>query len=254
MSTWSNRRKSLYALIAIIVLIVLVGVPAWKAFYTAPSCVDGAKNGDEQGVDCGGSCTKLCSSAFLDIPSPSWVRFKEIAPRLYNAAAYIVNPNPKAGARGLSYSLSVLDKEGLEIGRSTGKFNLPPGRNTLVFVGDLRITDTDQSPARMLLEFDRQPEWVPGIDTLINLSVTDKNYRESAFESSLDVTVSNRGPRPARNVIVYGILKDKDDNVIDFSKTVVDEIASQRTALAPFTWPYSHDGKVISLEVLAVPE
>ncbi len=254
MSTWSNRRRLLYAFIVIVLAVIIVGIPVFNLFYEAPSCTDNKKNGDEQGIDCGGSCTKLCSSAFLDIPSPSWVRFVEIAPRLYNVAAYIVNPNPKAGARGLPYRLNVLDKEGIEIGHATGKFNLPPGRNTVVFVGGLRIIDTDQAPVRMLLEFGKQPEWVLGIDTLINLSVTDKNYRESASESSLDVTVSNRGPKPARNVTVYGILKDKDDNVIDFSKTIVDEIAPQRTALAPFTWPYSHDGKVISLEVLAVPE
>lgn len=254
MSTWSNRRKSLYALIVVVLLILLIGIPAWKLFYTAPSCTDNTKNGDEQGVDCGGSCTKLCASAFLDIPSPSWVRFREIAPRLYNVAAYIVNPNPNAGARNISYRLNILDREGLEIAEATGRFNLPVGRNTLVFISGLRITNADRQPVRALVEFKKQPEWIPGADKLSLLEIAGKDYRESTVESSLDATLRNRSALPLRNIVVYAILKDKDDNAIDFSKTIVDEIRPQGTALAPFTWPYSHEGKVISLEVLPVPE
>ncbi|MCX6715410.1 MAG: FeoB-associated Cys-rich membrane protein [Candidatus Taylorbacteria bacterium] len=252
MSTWSSRRKYLYAFIVIVVLALAATGIIFSFFYEAPSCTDNKKNGDEQGIDCGGSCTKLCSNAFLAIPSPSWVRFKEVGPKLYNIAAYIVNPNKKAGANKIPYHLSVLNNEGFELASSEGIFDLPPGRNTMVFIGGLRVAN--QVPVRAIFEFTKQPEWVPGVDTLANLDITDKNYRESTTESSLDVTLRNRDPLVVRNVAVYAILKDKDGNVLDFSRTIVDEISSQGTGIAPFTWPVSHLGKVISLEVLAVPE
>ena len=59
MSSWSSERKSVYALIMLVIVLALIGVPSYFLFYTPPSCTDGVKNGTEQGIDCGGSCTKL---------------------------------------------------------------------------------------------------------------------------------------------------------------------------------------------------
>jgi hypothetical protein len=39
----------------------VVSVPACSSSATDASCTDGLKNGDEVGVDCGGSCTTLCT-------------------------------------------------------------------------------------------------------------------------------------------------------------------------------------------------
>ncbi len=252
MSAWSSRRKSLFALIVIMALAILIGVPAFQLFYEAPACNDNKKNGDEQGIDCGGSCTKLCSNAFLDIPSPAWVRFKETAPNIYNAAAYIINPNPKAEIKRLPYKLVLFDKNATEIAVRSGVFNLSAGRNTLVFVGGISVKN--YVPVRAVLEFDKTPEWMSATDRLTGLNITGKKYDEDDLGSSADITLENRSAAPLRDIAVYAILKDADDNVLDFSKTVVDEIAPQASALAPFTWPSSHGGRVISLEVLAVPE
>ena len=252
MATWSSRRKSLYALVLIVVAVVLIGIPSFKLFYKAPSCFDNTQNGDEQGIDCGGSCTKLCSSAFLPIPSASWVRMTGSAPNTYNLAAYIVNPNPKAGAKAIPYSFAVLDKDGVKIGGATGKFDLPPGRNTLVFQNSIHLQN--QQAARTTFDFGADPQWYVGSDPLSGVQVLGKNYSESAAGSSLDITLKNQSPLPVGNIVVYAILKDADSNVLDFSKTIVDQIAPQGTAVAPFTWPASHSGKVISIEALAVPE
>jgi len=252
MATWSNRRKFLFATIAVIFPVALIASLFFLFFYKAPSCFDNSRNGDEQGIDCGGSCRKLCASSFLPIPSPAWVRYREIAPNLYNIAAYVINPNRNAGAKNIPYDIIILDKNGFEIARSGGRFNLPVGRDTLVFVAGVRITK--QLPARAMLEINKDPDWFLGTDPLSNLDVTDKNYRESSTESSLDVTIYNRSLVPIRNTIVYAILRDKDNNVIDYSKTTIDEIMSQKKSLAPFTWPYSHINEVISIDVLTVPE
>jgi hypothetical protein len=49
------------------------------------------------------------------------------------------------------------------------------------------------------------------------------------------------------------VLYDGDGNAIDFSKTVIDSVpANGGTVVAPFTWPVSHNGQVVSIEVLPV--
>ena len=252
MATWSSKRKFGYALILIVIVVVAIGLPTWKLVYTPPSCVDGTQNGDETGIDCGGSCTKLCSNAFLPIPSPSWVRFRQAAPGIYNAAAYIVNPNPKAGALKIPYVLSLIDPQGITLAESRGVFDLPPGRNTLVFATSLVVKE--QTPARAIIDIGKLPNWYIGSDPLPTVSVTDKNYVEATTSSSLNVSVKNSGALATGPLDVFAVLKDADQNVVDFSKTIVDGIGPNSTVIAPFTWPYGHSGKVISIEVLTVPE
>ena len=50
------------------VVVVLAGIIFsifWSVFYRAPTCNDRVQNGDEKGIDCGGSCKNLCTSDAL---------------------------------------------------------------------------------------------------------------------------------------------------------------------------------------------
>lgn len=252
MATWSGRRKFLFGFIFIILAIAAIGVPAFLHFYTPPSCTDKTQNGDELGVDCGGSCTKLCSSSFIQIPGASWVRFREVAPQTYSIAAYIVNPNPRAAVDDVPYKITFYDKDGFDLRTINGTFSLTPGRSIVVFRTGVKITD--QKPTRAVIEYPQSPDWYLANDKLINLSITDKRYKEDKNGSYLDVILKNDGNAPLSDLTIYAILKDADSNVIDFSQTIVDRIAPMSSAVAPFTWPASHNGEVISIEVVSVPE
>jgi hypothetical protein len=107
-----------------------------------------------------------------------------------------------------------------------------------------------QTPARTFFQFTAPPRWFVRSDPLSSLSVSDKNYNETASSSSLFVAISNSSVNPVKDVIIYAVLLDKDGNVLDFSKTAVDLIPPSGTAHAPFTWPISHGGAVVSIEVL----
>jgi len=251
MATWSGKRKSIYAIVVIAVLVIAVWALIFYVLYKPPTCFDGMKNGDEQGVDCGGSCVKLCQTGFL-APYISWTRFKEVAPGFYNIAAYVVNPNPRATAKGVAYHIQVLDNQGVPIKDINDATDIPPGRNFLVFKGGVKIGP--KPPARAYLEFTSTPEWTLKNDPLSMLTVADKRYTESDSDSSLMATIENGGAMPLDNVEVYAILKDVNGNALDFSMTSLDEIPAGGKAIAPFTWPVSHDKAVISIEILTVAE
>ena len=252
MATWASRRRFIYGSAAVIVLAAAIGFPTYKALYKAPSCFDGIQNGDETGIDCGGSCTKLCSSSFLALPAPSWTRFEKIAPGAYNVAAYIVNPNPNAAASGVPYTFELIDRDGITLASHAGTFDIPAGRDTLVFDGPLKVPN--QTPVRAIVDLGSSPGWQPASDTLRTLAVASTQYTETASSSALSVTLRNDGALQLPGMVVYAILEDASSTVLDFSKTLIDGIAPGSTALAPFTWPYGHDGRVVSIKVLPVPQ
>lgn len=251
MASWSRQRRFSYAAVVFAVIILAVGSSLYFAFRKVPSCFDGLQNGDELGVDCGGSCTRLCQSAFIP-PSVAWTRFKQVAPGFYNAAAYIVNLNPKAEALAVPYHIELLDANGAQIVDARGTVDIPSGRNTLAFQGTVKTGTT--TPIKAFFEFTGSPVWGVKSDPLSSVTITNKDYQEGPNGSSLSVTLANGSAAPLDHVLVYVILEDKDGNALDFSKTIVDEIPGQGTAMAPFTWQTNHSGEVVSIEVLPVAE
>lgn len=251
MSSWSKRRKNTYLLVIAVLLVGAVGVPAFVYFYDAPTCFDGMMNGNERGIDCGGSCERLCSSSFLPA-SVAWTRFEEVAPKLYNIAAYVVNPNTDGEAKNVPYHIALYDRDGLLIMDFPGSMTLPPHRNTLAFKG--AVSTGERIPAKVFFEFTGIPDWRKQSDTLASLQVLDKKYSETENSASLLVGLRNSGLIPIGRIAVYVVLYDKDGNSIGFSKTVVDGIAPRSNVLAPFTWPVNRNGRVISIEVLPVAE
>ncbi len=251
MASWSRQRKSLYALVVIVVVAAAVGVPGFFYFYKAPTCFDGIRNGTETGVDCGGSCQKLCPSAFLS-PIVSWTRFEQVAAGLYNVAAYVVNPNPSVGAADVPYHMALYDNQGTLITDVYGTMTIPPHRNALAFQGSVDVGK--RAPAKVAFEFTGTPGWFSATDSLSVLQVMNKDYSESGSGSSLQVSIRNTSANAIGRLSIYAVMYDIDRNEVGFSKTEIDGIAPGATVVAPYTWPENRHGAVVSIEVLPVAE
>lgn len=250
MATWASRRKLIYALILIGVLIVLVGLPLFKIFYKAPTCFDVRQNGNETGVDCGGSCRLLCQSAFIP-PRIEWggAKIEKVADGLYNAASYVVNPNISGAAVNVPYKISLYDSEGLLIVEKNGVVTLYARRNALAF--QTGINTGKRIPTKATFEFTAAPVWFKSADLLEGISVIDKKYLEDESGSSLEVVLENKTLVTFNDVQVSVILYDTDGNAIGFSQTKIDTIGAKNAReVAPYTWPINRQGKVASIEVI----
>jgi hypothetical protein len=250
MASWSSRRKLTYALIVVFALLVFIVVPAFLVFYKAPTCFDGKMNGNETGFDCGGSCARLCQSAFLP-PRVEWggAKFERLADGLYNVAAYIVNPNMTGAAVDVPYKMALYDDRGILITERAGKVTLYPHRNSLAFQ---TAVDVDKRvPTKATFEFTSPPNWFKSTDNLWGLAVLDKKYQEDDIGSSLEVTLENTTLIPYEDVQVSVVLYDIDGNAIGFSQTRIDALASKNSReIAPYTWPVTRNGRVTTIEVI----
>jgi len=251
MALWSKRRKFIYGGSATLLVFALFGYIGFALFYKAPSCNDGIRNGNEEGVDCGGSCIRLCQNYFAPA-IVSWTRFEQVAPGLYNVAAYIKNPNTEGEALKVPYAMSIYDNTGLLISSFRSTVNIPPHRDVLAFRPSISLGKS--IPAKISFEFLAPPDWNKKTDQLKALKIENKDYREEANSSTLLVTLKNSSAHELPRMSVYAVLKDGGGNAIGFSKTIIDGIGPYAETIAPFTWPVSRNGRVISIEVLPVAE
>lgn len=249
MSTWSSRRKFTYGTVFVLVLILIIALPIFIIFYKAPTCTDGKKNGDELGIDCGGSCRKLCQSAFFP-PYIVWggAKFEKVANGLYNLSALIENQNLNGAAMNVPYRMSLFDERGILIVEKEGYVNLFAHRKSMAFESAVYVGK--RTPARATFEFTKAPIWFKSHDALGGLSVLDKRYKEDENSSSLEVELRNNTVIPYNNVSVSVVLYDSLGNVIGFSRTQIDTISANSKEIAPFTWPISRKGRVTSIEVI----
>lgn len=250
MASWASRRKLTYASIIISVLFLVVALPLFFYFYKPATCFDGKKNGKETGLDCGGSCSRLCQSAFLP-PRIEWggAKLEKLVDGLYNAGSYIVNPNINGAATDVPYKISLYDSEGIFITDRTGFVTIYPRRNTLAF--QTAIKTEKKIPTKATFEFTATPVWFSSTDSLENISILDKKYTEDENGSSLEVVLENKRLAPYKNILVSVILYDINGNAIGFSQTKIDSIMTKNSKeVAPFTWPINRNGKVASIEVL----
>lgn len=231
------------------ILLIIIAV-FFSIFYKAPTCSDGIKNGSEQAVDCGGSCRKLCQSAFLPAKI-AWGggKFEKIADGLYNVASYIVNPNTNGAALNVPYKFTLFDNQGVLITERQGTITIPAHRNTMAFESSLNVGK--RTPAKATFEFLSSPEWFKSHDNLNGLVIIDKNYIEDEKSSSLEVTLENKSLYPYKNITVSAILYDINANAIGFSRTQVDILnPNGGREVAPFTWPFGRQNRVVSIETL----
>src|SRR3989344_5605526 len=109
--SWSLKRRLIYIAIVLGIVFFTIVIPSFLNFSKEPSCVDKKKNQDEKGIDCGGSCLKICESE-TSLPSILLSQAFEVAPGVYNALVLVENSNINSESNSASYIFILKDNEG----------------------------------------------------------------------------------------------------------------------------------------------
>ena len=117
--TWALKRQIFYIGTLILFFIIFSFLIIYPNSNKKPTCADNKQNGNEAGVDCGGSCPKACLSQ-VDEVSVIWTRaFKVISGR-YNAVAYLENHNKNTAVNRINYRFRFADANNVYIGKREG--------------------------------------------------------------------------------------------------------------------------------------
>ena len=247
--TWATKRKlqylgGLFGFILIVLFIVL-----YPVIFKKPTCFDGKQNGDEAGVDCGGSCMKMCLAKTSE-PLVLWSRAFPVVGNFYNLAAYVENQNRNSAIENITYQFVVYDENNRMIGRREGQTFIPPNKQFAIF--EPRFDAGLSKVKSVTFEFTGPFDWVKREPTLNNLRVHVDNVAmgEDKTSPSLSAVIKNESIYDLPSFDVIAILYDQNHNVINVSKTVKDGLDSSSSLPVFFTWPLALSSNPVVEDVL----
>lgn len=252
MNQWSRTRKRIIISIVLFILLIIVGIPLFFIAYRAPSCADGRQNGDESGVDCGGSCQRLCAPESLPLLMTGDPRILTVATSTYEVVALIENPNSGAGVSRASYVFKLFSAGSLVPVKSLeGTAYIPPGANFAVFQGPFNIEE-GSVPTRATLEWDESSlVWDRALAPSPNLEIRSKTLTRVDSSPRLEVELTNPTLETMKNLDLTAILYDALGNVFSASITFIEFLEPGQRAQAIFTWPGPLPQEPVEIQVLS---
>lgn len=241
--TWAERRKLTYVLLIIIIVGGTVFLAIRNAVNVEPTCYDKKRNGDEVGVDCGGSCAFYCPSE-LPPPKVLWTRVFKVTPSVAHAVAYIEHSSPSAAARFVQYQFKVYDDKNTLLAERTGSTFIGPMGKTAIVETLIPVGNVEPSLTRFSFVSDVPWEKIPQTFSSIVIK-TDRNYLERySGGTRLTATLENTSRYEFSKVDVVAMLYDRNGNVITSSKVLVPELEAESSKTIYFTWPFKIDHAV----------
>lgn len=245
---WRQKRKTLIEVGVTILVLAFLAVLIVPRLGSAPSCFDGEQNGDERGIDCGGSCRLFCSNEVSDV-SVRWYRVFPVAGNFYNAVAYIENQNVDAGLPRVAYEFKFYDEDNIFIKDYQGQTFVGPGQSA-IFAGPIDLEG--KVPKRVVFNFVGEKSFLKIGKEAASFGIFVNDRKTSDLESrpKLSARASNRSDYSLRDVEFVAILYNASDNTINVSKTVLEKINAGEDQEIFFTWPQPLEEEVVRIEIL----
>lgn len=218
--------------------------------YQPPACTDGKENGGERGVDCGGSCIKICP---IDAPLPTifWTRILPSGTGVVDLAAFVENPQPYAGNAGVVYAFRVYDTTNRLIVERKGKTFVNPREQFAIVVPNVPIGTS--TPRRIFLDF--EPDGWERVtlptDFRSRFSYEDQILTDLSTAPRLRATVKNESTVSARNIEVVALLYDAKETLVGSGITYIDQMARNAEVPVVFVWKKPFDAVPVKIEIIA---
>ena len=241
---WAFKRQLFFALAVLVILLLLFSGGWYFFFYHSPTCFDGAQNGSETGVDCGGSCAKICQAPAV---TALWVRAVPAGPGVYHAVALVRNPRSDAGTMALPYHFSLYDANNILVAERSGTMYLEPAEVAPLFEPD--IVTGNRTPTHAFIDFG-QSVWtkMTAPPQLVKVD-SQTSPADIMTTQSLSARVTNLTAVALSSTVVTALLFDASGNLVNASQTVVANLPPLGTQNITFTWQQPFTATVTQVEL-----
>lgn len=249
--SWAARRRFFILLIVGAIIVAVLALLSIATFYQTPSCTDGVQNQNEEGIDCGGSCSYLCAAA-LQPPTVLFTKALTNSAGRTDIIASVENKNGFAAARDVPYRITLYGADQVLIQTVTGTLDLPPGAVQPVYVSG--VTSGKHVVTGAFLSIDASaPRWFSmTADPRVVPSVSNAKQTGTASAPRVEAVLANSGTAVLSNVRVVVTVHGTNGSIIAASQTLVPAIPAQGRATALFTWNDAFPDTVTSIKVVPV--
>lgn len=234
--SWASRRQFKYFSIVVVFFALILFLFVAPIIFKKSTCTDGKQNGDETGIDCGGSCSLMCKSD-ISAPVVLWSRAFPVISSNYNLVAFIENRNKNAGVVSASYEFRIYDNNNILIGRREGTTFIPPNQQFAVF--EPRFDSGQNQIKSVTFDFIQPLVWIKKSSTLqtLPIHVNNINFDNNKDTPTLSAVINNDSIYDLPEFDVVAILYDINHNAINVSKTHKDKLLNGDKLPVVFTWP-----------------
>jgi hypothetical protein len=219
-----RKKQFIYGFIYLIILI-LIGYGVYLTIKPAPSCFDHIQDGNETGVDCGGSCPPCLPSSsalsFIGYPQILVVNTTTIS-----ILARIQNTSSDFGASNFSYNYVVYDSNNKVLASSTGYSFIYPTQIKYIFIPVISVPNANQvSYAQINVG---SINWLSQdkFNNSDSLSVTNLVTTSTDSNVSVSGDIFNNGPFNIKKANVLALFYNNLGLIAGASYTEVDNISS----------------------------
>lgn len=231
--------------ISIISLLVL-GFLFYKLYpYINPpaNCFDKKQNGDERGVDCGGSCDLICRADIFPLED-RFTRFVESENSLYDFVAMVNNKNADKVPEGdiLNYNFTVYDKAGSVVRVVEGTTDVPVGQIFPVIRQNIQLDfgSSGNSISRVVFNIlNNDGNWQRASEIYKNNFFEVLGHNFEIYKNNvtqLTIQLQNLTRAYFRDVPIRILLLDNSGNIFAMNETLVKEIDPRQKFEINFTW------------------
>lgn len=217
-------------IVASVYVFVFIGLSFWfYDYHYGPTCLDGIKNGQEEGIDCGTlACGAVCPSPVQAVQVQSVDLVKTPAGD-YDLAMRFYNPNTDYGVAAGTYELTV----GSQI--SPHDFYLLPGQTKYLVLTSLKGL-SDSASAEVVI---KSVQWqkVSG-DPSVALISSNERYTVSGNQTIFETTVMNNSDFDLDSIDIGLIVSDSLGKILATNTTSIQTLLSHTQRYVKVSWPF----------------
>jgi len=249
----SRKRATIIAVPAIVIfLIILIIVLITRP---GPTCFDGKKNGEEEGIDCGGSCIPCGIKYAAPLKTdPNQTQLLPISATESEVVVKIQNNNDQYGAK-FGYQINLINRLGDKVGQISGNSFISPQSTKYLVETKMNFKSSDISRLEVLFI---NTEWFKSDKTASDLfEIYDKKTRllEATESGYLEISgkLVNKTSHNFPSLNLFFVLYSKTGRLLHVAKTEISNIKANDTR--PFAYsgfPYFPDFQELDLTRIEV--
>ena len=251
MSKWSVKRKRRILITIGILFVMLVTLNVIRAENSKqPTCFDGLQNGQETGIDCGGTCSKVCLDEINNLVV-WWERPFKVAHGVYNTVAYVENQNLYSGIQKIYYEFRLYDKDNILVSQPVqGSTFIEANKRSAIF--ESGITTGDNEAYTVFFHINSVQDWdrVSQEYSYNLFKITEPTLTNQTTAPKLSATVRNESFINFEEVPVVAILYNQKGNAIAASQTFIDILEQGTEQKVFYSWPEPFGDVVSRIEII----